>query len=266
VSYANISRRKRRLRSVRICNTPGYCYSRYSVGRPVRGDSIQDSKTASQVSQNEQAFTVADSRLSKARFSTSIFQEAPFKVQDGVVSVDGDDSYLQIDVFDRNTGAPIYLLDTSGRAIYTDSTLAHQVPMSYQVYLGTIKATSKDGKVIGYQGGGVWTLYPDGGCIVVTPPDFDYNGVTLTLPITHLNGESATGYTDSTSLINAESEVPRSLFIRRPLITARIYLQPGMFMMVQTGDPDHWFRQYFEPGEPDPAGSDRHGHHQVRFL
>jgi len=78
--------------------------------------------------------------------------------------------------------------------------------MSYQVYLGTIKATSKDGKVIGYQGGGVWTLYPDGGCIVVTPPDFDYNGVTLTLPITHLNGESATGYTDSTSLINAESE------------------------------------------------------------
>jgi glycerol-3-phosphate acyltransferase PlsY len=44
---------------------------------------ITDAKSDANYNGVEQAFTVAESKLSKARFSTSIYQEAPFELRDG---------------------------------------------------------------------------------------------------------------------------------------------------------------------------------------
>ena len=152
---------------------------------------IQDTKESAQTTQAGQAFTVADSRLSKARFSTSIFQSTPFKLNDGVLSVNESDSYITIYDIDMATGAR--------SLIYNQS-------------LGTIKCTTSDG-IIGYQDGGVWVKYNDNGSTMLSPPDFDYNGVTLTLPITRITGNGITAYKDSTAILDANSTgVPFIIF------------------------------------------------------
>lgn len=129
--------------------------------------SIQSTKDNSQLKEVEQGFTVMDSRLSKARFSTSIFQEAAFKLNDGTVIV--DDSYSNS-----------YIM------VYEDNQQLYPLPVGSNVALGTIKCVTDSGE-IAYQGGGVWALYDkdtlNERCEMISPPDFDYNGVTLTLPI-----------------------------------------------------------------------------------
>jgi hypothetical protein len=147
----------------------------------VATQAVLDSQQDSQMKGVSQAFTVADSRMSKARFSTSIFQETPFKLTDGTMFVNGthDDSYMLI-----------YGID--GDEIYNGT-------------LGTIKCVTDSGE-IAYQDGGVFVLYPDGGSTMLSPPDFDYNGVTLTLPIMRIDGNGSAAYSDSGVLLDAASE------------------------------------------------------------
>lgn len=150
-------------------------------------DSAESSATMNGV---QQAFTMADSRLSKARFSTAVFQEAPFKVSGGVVNVNGswDDSHIIV----YNIG--------SQNVIYNGS-------------LGTIKCFTSEGEVA-YQDGGVWVRDNSGGSVMISPPDFDYNGVTLTLPVMRIDGNqtlSVSGNNDI--LINVNSSgTPVTIF------------------------------------------------------
>lgn len=157
----------------------------------VGSQAIQSTKEGAQITQVGQAFTVADSRMSKARFSTSIFQEIPFKLTDGTMVVNSTDSNITIYDVDTITGVK--------KLLYNQS-------------LGTVKCVTKDG-IVGYQDGGVWAKYSDSGSIMLSPPDFDYNGVTLTLPITRIIGNSTTAYTDSTVVLNANSTgIPTVIF------------------------------------------------------
>jgi hypothetical protein len=167
---------------------------------------IQDTKDGGQSGQYEQAFTVADSRISKARFSTSIFQEIPFKVTDGTIRV--DDTSSEITVIDKEidpiTGQTITRTDPITGNIISPRTL-------YHANLGTLKCEGKDGE-IGYEDGGVWKLYPNGGgSVMISPPDFNYNGVTLTLPVTVIKSDSnpgydSAGYSNGIALIYAQSD------------------------------------------------------------
>ncbi|OPY27981.1 MAG: hypothetical protein A4E28_01757 [Methanocella sp. PtaU1.Bin125] len=133
--------------------------------------SVNSSKDNAQFTNIEQAFTTADSRISKARFSTSIFQEISFQLNEGAVIVNNSsaDSYIEILKYDRATN--------------TNYTI-------YQAPLGTIKCVTDFGEVA-YQDGGVWEKYPDGGSIMISPPDFDFNGETLTLPLMRIAGNSS---------------------------------------------------------------------------
>jgi hypothetical protein len=128
----------------------------------VAASSIQNTKDNAQINQVGQAFTVADSRLSKARFSTSIFQESPFSLTDGMMLVNDSSSNSYINVtFSSLHG------DINNKSLYNSS-------------LGTVECVTNNG-IIGYQDGGVWARYPNGGSIMISPPDFDYNGVTYHL-------------------------------------------------------------------------------------
>src|SRR5665648_1088460 len=51
------------------------------------------------------------------------------------------------------------------------------------------------GIVIAYEGGGVWMKYPKGDAIMLSPPEFHFNGETLTLPIIRLLGNEYTSGT-----------------------------------------------------------------------
>lgn len=148
--------------------------------------SVNSAQDSAQFNHVEQAFTTADSRISKARFSTSIFQETPFQLNEGTVVVDGSDtnSYLEI---------------------YKGS-LAN--PYIYHTTLGTIKCVTGQGE-IAYQDGGVWESSPDGGSVMISPPDFDYNGETLTLPIMRIVGDgSIASSAGGKVLVDVQSQDP----------------------------------------------------------
>jgi hypothetical protein len=129
---------------------------------------IDNARSSATLNGVEQAFTMADSRLSKARFSSSIDQEAPFKVSSGLVTVNGswDDSHIIVIDYDN--------VENKSYLIYNKS-------------LGTIKCDTGKG-IVAYQDGGVWLMDTKGGSVMLSPPDFDYNGVTLTLPVMRING------------------------------------------------------------------------------
>jgi hypothetical protein len=63
----------------------------------------------------------------------------------------------------------------------------------------------KDDRVVGYEGGGVWSKYPTGKAVMISPPEFNYNGETLTLPVmcikgnTSISGETDVGMTVSSN-------------------------------------------------------------------
>lgn len=129
---------------------------------------INNVQSESKINAMEQAFTVADTKISKARFSTSIFQEIPLVLRDGTLNVNDswDDSHILIYDFNNTT---------------------KKTNIIYNSTLGTIRSVFDQGEV-GYQDGGVWRLDNKNGSIMISPPDFDYNGVTLTLPIMIFKG------------------------------------------------------------------------------
>lgn len=150
---------------------------------------ISNAKSDANYNGVEQAFTVAESKLSKARFSTSINQEAPFELRDGRVTV--NDSW-------DNSHIIVYDIDGVSE-IYNNS-------------LGTIMCDIGD-RQVAYQDGGVWALYPDGGSVMISPPVFDYNGVTLTLPVTRVQGsETMAASGNSQVVINVNSDSPTLIY------------------------------------------------------
>jgi hypothetical protein len=154
---------------------------------------INGAKSSATLNGVEQAFTMADSRLSKARFSTAIFQDAPFKVTDGVVNVNAswDDSHIIISDYDN---------------------IAMTSTVLYNQTLGTIKCILDDG-IVAYQAGGVWMLDNSGGSIMLSPPDFDYNGVTLTLPVMYIKGNASMFASNgATVIISAKSSDPINIY------------------------------------------------------
>ncbi len=47
-------------------------------------------------------------------------------------------------------------------------------------------------RMVGYEGGGIWSKYPTGS-VMLSPPEFHYNGRTLTLPVINLIGNGSIG-------------------------------------------------------------------------
>lgn len=154
-------------------------------------NTLTDARTDANYNGVEQAFTVTESKLSKARFSTSIFQEAPFELRDSTVTI--NDSW---------DSSHIIVYDIDGvNEIYNSS-------------MGTISCQVGD-RQIAYQDGGIWALYSDGGSIMISPPVFDYNGVTLTLPVTRIVGnDSMAAAGNNQVVINANSSAPTLIYPR----------------------------------------------------
>ncbi|NJD51425.1 MAG: hypothetical protein FIB07_00990 [Candidatus Methanoperedens sp.] len=114
----------------------------------------------------EQAFTVLDSRASRVTLGDSPLQVTNIEPGGGTVTVEPNSS--------RN---PSYIVINSSDFNFT-------IPM------GRIKYTLED-RIVSYEGGGVWAQYPDGGTVMLSPPEFHYNGWTLTLPVINVSGNAS---------------------------------------------------------------------------
>jgi len=127
-------------------------------------------------------------------------------------------------------GGSLVTNSTDGNiTIYDVDLITGDRTLIYNQTLGTIKCVTKDGTV-GYQDGGVWIKYAGNGSTMLSPPDFDFNGVTLTLPIMRIAGDSAAAYSDSTAMIYANSTgIPTVISQGRSAITLCLRTIPSTY-------------------------------------
>ncbi|WP_135604961.1 hypothetical protein [Methanococcoides sp. NM1] len=157
---------------------------------PVLND-MQDSAKAQKV---EQAFTVLDSRISKVALGESPRQTTSVSLMGGEINVNGPGEA------ERGT-MTIQIINTT-----TNMT------EEFNCSLGTVEYV-KDDRKIAYEGGGVWSDYGSkGGTVMVSPPELHYNGVTLTLPIMTVNGNSSATGTGNTAINVISDNKPHILY------------------------------------------------------
>ncbi len=116
----------------------------------------------------EQAFTVLDSRASRVTLGDSPLQITNIELGGGTLTVEPNSS--------RNPG--YIFVNSSG--------------FNFTIPMGRIKYTLDD-RIVSYEGGGVWAQYPGGGTVMLSPPEFHYNGWTLTLPVINVSGNASVG-------------------------------------------------------------------------
>lgn len=130
----------------------------------------------------EQAFTVLDSRASRVTLGDSPLQVTNIEPGGGTLTVEPNSS--------RN---PSYIVISSSDFNFT-------IPM------GRIKYTLED-RIVSYEGGGVWAQYPGGGTVMLSPPEFHYNGWTLTLPVINVSGNASVGG-EGTTMVSIKKIAP----------------------------------------------------------
>ncbi len=118
----------------------------------------------------EQIFTMVDSRASQV-----ILGDSPMKMVD--INLGGGALAVQ----PNGTGKESYMVIRS-----KNNTFNITIPMGKLEYrLGE--------RTIAYEGGGIWSKYPTGASVMLSPPEFHYNGVTLSLPEVNITGNGSAG-------------------------------------------------------------------------
>jgi len=91
------------------------------------------------------------------------------------------------------------------RVVHHNATGAGQNETIYNASMGMVSYRNGDTEV-GYQGGGVWERRGNGSAMR-SPPEFNYRGATLTLPVIHVNSDDASsGRTTAVVRQSNESE------------------------------------------------------------
>jgi len=151
---------------------------------------IQDAKEQAYLKNVEQGFTVLDSKASLTAIGKQPTQIVQMYTQAGGITVN-DSSLSRIKV------------------TFTNGTTTYVV---YDESMGTIQYQLGDNK-IAYEGGGVFRKYPgEGDPVMITPPEFHYNGETLTLPIIRINSNESVGGTGVITLRLVSDQTSYVLF------------------------------------------------------
>ncbi len=118
----------------------------------------------------EQAFTALDSRVSSAIIGDSPMKTVNVNLGGGILTV-----------APNSTGRESYIVIKSA-----NNTFNITIPM------GKLEYTLGD-RIVAYEGGGIWSKYPSGGSVMLSPPEFHYDGKTLTLPVPTITGNASIG-------------------------------------------------------------------------
>ena len=177
---------------------------------------INDMQDMAKTQKAEQAFTVFDSRTSKVALGESPIQTTSLSLMGGTLEVKGDSTShnnSEITIVLANIDAPWY--DSFSQQRYrwgawegfetqTNFTMFN-APMGCIIY-------SKDNRIVGYEGGGVWSKYPTGKAVMISPPEFNYNGETLTLPIMSINGNTSISGDTDVGITVSSNNMPTVLY------------------------------------------------------
>ncbi len=125
---------------------------------------LQDMTT---VRDAEQAFTLSDTKA-----GGTLLGDAPMRT--GNINLGGGTVIVE----PNGTGRESYMFIKSA-----NSTFNITVPM------GKVKYSYGE-RIVAYEGGGIWSKYPSGS-IMISPPEFHFDGRTLTLPVLTVNGNAS---------------------------------------------------------------------------
>jgi len=141
---------------------------------------IKSLQNMAHVKNAEHAFTVFDSRTSRAALAEAPRQATDMNLGGGYISV-----------MPNSSEEPSFVLIQLKNGT---SSLAPDIyiPMGKIVY-------RLENREVAYEGGGVWSKYPLGS-IMISPPEFHYNGITLTLPVINILDTSSKGGEGTVSL------------------------------------------------------------------
>ncbi|MDW7731129.1 MAG: hypothetical protein SCH66_01725 [Methanolobus sp.] len=172
---------------------------------------MQDMANAQRV---EQAFTVFDSRTSKVALGESPSQTTSFSIMDGSIEVNGNNgSYNEskIVIVCANISALPGFQTNRYRWRSWEPHMAATEMNQFNASMGSITYTKED-RVIGYEGGGVWSKYPTGKAVMISPPEFHYNGETLTLPIMKISGNEVSSGTADVDVTVSSDNMPTVMY------------------------------------------------------
>jgi hypothetical protein len=127
--------------------------------------------------------------LSKAEHSMTQFDS-----QAAIVAL-GESAVQRVDL-GSSAGGRFSADEDAGwiRIVHRNASGSGDDEVLYNATLGTVRYEN-DGTSVAYQGGGVWRR-TDNGSAMLSPPEFNYRGTTLTLPVIRItNGDSAAGET-----------------------------------------------------------------------
>jgi hypothetical protein len=177
---------------------------------------INDMQDMAKSQKAEQAFTVFDSRTSKVALGESPVQTTSLSLMGGSLEVNGDSTSYnesEITVVLADIDAPWYdsfsqqryrLGSWEGFETETNFTM-------FNVSMGSI-IYKKDDRIVGYEGGGVWSKYPTGKAVMISPPEFNYNGETLTLPVMCINGNTSISGATDVAITVSSNNMPTVLY------------------------------------------------------
>jgi hypothetical protein len=177
---------------------------------------INDMQDMAKTQKAEQAFTVFDSRTSKAALGESPLQTTSLSLMGGNVEVMGtNDTYneSQIMIVMLSSNASWYD-EFYQNSSYWGAWKSYENKTDFAGInsdMGKIVYTYDD-RTVAYEGGGVWSKYGNGGTIMISPPEFHFNGETLTLPIMKISGNTSVAGTTNTDITVVSSNTPTILF------------------------------------------------------
>jgi hypothetical protein len=129
---------------------------------------LSDLKDSVYMETSLEALSIVDGRISMVAYGTTPSQPSRFDLNGGKLVVSNDtDSSVTITVY-----------NSSGELSKNIITLG-----KFEYIVGDQK--------IGYENGGLFRKYPEGNTVMITPPQFLFNGGTLTFPIIKINGSDS---------------------------------------------------------------------------
>jgi hypothetical protein len=177
---------------------------------------ISETQDMAKAQKAEQAFTVFDSRTSKASLGESPLQTTALTLMGENVAVHGNDnSYNEsrIMIISLSSTLTWYNDFYSQRGTWNAWKNYEDEPdfAGFNASMGKVRYSYGD-RTIAYEGGGVWSRYPSGGTVMISPPEFHYNGETLTLPIMKVNGNDSSGGNSNVNINVRSSNTPVVLY------------------------------------------------------
>ncbi len=181
-----------------------------------------------------QALTMLDGRISSVALGSSPSQLTRINLNGGVMYVRNDsNNFLNITVSN----------ETYSLTIFNET-------------IGLIEYKLGDNKLI-YENGGMFRIYPNGESVMLSPPEFYFNGETLTFPVIRIQNSASVGGKGTISVMARSGEDKKIIY---PDLSSNFLMNPiygkKITIRLKTDNYKAWARYIEERTDAVPLTND----------